>query len=80
MTLGIRMFAPQIWNFHDVSKTTKQKIIYTNVTENLFMKKNLYRVIKITMVGSTENVYHVASQNLYFAHDPYTKNKNKKYS
>ena len=44
------------------------------------MKKNLYRVIKITMVGSTENVYHVASQNLYFAHDPYTKNKNKKYS
>ena len=32
--------------------------------------------MNITVMESTENVYHVTRQNLYFAHAPYNKNKN----
>ena len=53
-------------------KTTKQKIIYTNVTEDLFVKKKKwYEIINITIEESTENVYHVARQNLNFAKTSY---------
>ena len=67
--------------------TTVEKIswkIKNNKTEEdykhkcnrrLFMKK-WYKVIKITIAKSTENVYHVARQNLHSVHAPYNKNKN----
>ena len=59
----------QLWNsFPEELKTTKQKIIHTNITEDLFLKKKIY--IKVfTVTESTENVYHVTWQNLYFAQD-----------
>ena len=39
MTLRIPMFV-QLWNsFLEELKTTKQKIIFTNVTKDLFVKK-----------------------------------------
>ena len=39
MTLGIHVFI-QLWDsFPEELKTIKQKIIYTNVMEDLFMKK-----------------------------------------
>ena len=39
MTLGILTFV-QLWNsFPEELKTTKQKIIHTNIMEVLFMKK-----------------------------------------
>ena len=65
--------------FPEELKLTKQKIIYTNVTEDLFVKKKkIKKIITITIVESTENVYHVTRQNLYFAHD-HNKNKNEKW-
>ena len=39
-------------------------------------EKKLYKGINITVVESTENVYHVTRQNLYFPHASYSKNKN----
>ena len=51
----------QLWNqCPDELKTTKQDIIYTNVTEDLYMKK----IISITITESMENIYHGARQNL----------------
>ena len=39
MTLGIHVFV-KLWNlFPEELKTTKQKIKYTNVTKDLFVKK-----------------------------------------
>ena len=46
---------------------TKQKIIYKNITEDLFMKKKKKdRIINITIVESIENVYHVM---IFFGQD-----------
>ena len=56
-------------------KTTKHPIIYTNVLEDLFVRKNNYKIMNITIAESTENVYHVTRQNLYFDHALYNKNK-----
>ena len=60
-------------------KNLKQqnKIIYTNVTENLFVKKKRYKIIKISIAESTENVHHVTRQNLHFARTPYNEIKTK---
>ena len=63
--------------FPDELKTTKHKIKYTNVTEDLFMKKKWCKIIIfITITESTDNVYYVTRQNLHSAHSPYNKNKN----
>ena len=34
----------------------QNKIIYTNLTENLFVKKKWYKIINISIAESTENV------------------------
>ena len=74
MTLRVHMFV-QLWKrFLEELKSTRQKIIYTN--RRLFMKK-WYKVIKITIAKSTENVYHVARQNLILFTLPTIKTKTK---
>ena len=68
MTLGIHMIV-QLWNWlPEELKTTKQRITCTYVTEHLFVKKKNDKKTTITIVESTENVYHVKSQNLHFPH------------
>ena len=69
MTLGIHKFV-QLWNqFTEELKTAKQKIIYTNVTEDFFKKKKNDTELKnMTIVESTESVYDVTSQNLHSVH------------
>ena len=63
----------QLWNsFPPDLRSTKQKIIQTNITEDVFVKK---KIRNITMAERAENVYHVTGQNLHFAHAPYNKNK-----
>ena len=76
MTLGIHKFV-QLWNqFTEELKTAKQKIIYTNVTEDFFKKKKNDTELKnMTIVESTESVYDVTSQNLHSVHASYNKNK-----
>ena len=66
----------QLWNsFGEELKTTKQKIIYTNVTEGLFVKKkNDIKLYYITITESTESVSHVTRQNSDFAHGCCSKN------
>ena len=76
MTLGINMIVQLQNSFHLKLKTkTKKiwKIIYTNVTEDLYVKKKIYRIINITVAENTENVYHNTRQNLNFTHTPQNK-------
>ena len=48
-------------------KKTKQKTIYTNVTENLFVnEKKSYKFMNITIVECTQNVYHVTLEGEKF--------------
>ena len=42
-------------------------------------KKNVYKIINITIAETSENVYHVTKQKLGFTHAPYNKNKNQKW-
>ena len=75
--MGIHIFAKLSNLFPEELKTTKQKIKYKNVTEDLFVKKKkLYKTLNITIAESTENFYHVTRQNLHFAQALYNKNKN----
>ena len=73
--MGIHIFVVQLWNsFLEELNTTKQKIICTNITQDFYIKKKkLYEIINITIVETTENVYHVTRQNLHFAHAPFNK-------
>ena len=48
MTLGIYMFI-QLWNSFPEKLKTK-KIIYTNATEDLFLRKKWYKIISIAKV------------------------------
>ena len=55
---GIYMF-PQLWNSFSEELIQQNRIIYINVMEDLFVKKKKwYKIINITIVESTENVYH----------------------
>ena len=67
----------QLWNsLLEKLKTTKQKIIYTNVTKDISMKKkNDKKTLNITIAESTENVYHFTRQNLILLMLPSTKTK-----
>ena len=56
-------------------KINKTEDYIHKCNRRLFMKK-WYKVTKITIAKSTENVYHVARQNLHSVHAPYNKNKN----
>ena len=55
-------------------KNNKAKVYRTE--EQLLQRKKWQKIINITITESTENVHHVASQNLHFVHTPYNKNKN----
>ena len=50
--------------------------MYTNVKEDLFVKKKNDKIINITTLENVENVYHVTRQNLYSVHAPFNKYKN----
>ena len=56
---------PQLWNSFSEELIQQNRIIYINVMEDLFVKKKKwYKIINITIVESTENVYHATKQNI----------------
>ena len=56
----------QLWNSFPEELTTKQKIIYTNVTERPFHEeRKLYKIINITISESTESVYYPAGNYMF---------------
>ena len=64
MTFGMHMFI-QLWkSFPEELKTTQQKMIYTNIMEDLFVALQMQKVWKMSCI----------LQNLHFAHTPYNKN------
>ena len=50
--------------------------MYTNVMEDLFVKKKNDKIINTTIAENVEDVYHVTRQNLYSVHAPFNKHKN----
>ena len=68
----------QPWNSSpEEVKTTKQDYVHKcNGRPCCEEKKRCKIIINITILKTTENIYHVTRQNLHFAHTPYNKNKN----
>ena len=66
----------QLWNsFLEELKTTKQKITYTNVMEDLFKKKKLYKIILIKRFHFPEMVFNALEWEEISSY--WQKNKNK---
>ena len=75
----------------DVYVCTTVEFVYSRIKNNKtedsihkcneihFCDEKKDNIINITVLESTENLYHVTRQNLHFAHAPYNENKNKKW-
>ena len=76
MTLGIHMFV-QLWNsFPKESETTKQKITYRNVMEDLFVEEKYDIKLKTLLLQKVQKMSTMLQGKTYiFAHAPYNKGK-----
>ena len=68
-------YSEDTWNsFREELKTTKQKIIYKNVTEDLSMKKKRNKIINITRVESTNCLSRYKAKLKFCSHSRQLKN------
>ena len=74
MTLGMHMFVQLRSLFRGEFKTTKQKIINVNVTEDLFMKEKMIENYKHYNCEKYKKCLTCYKASYIFAHAPYNKN------